>query len=147
MSKTKVDLGRHGFATLHDPADVSERSRRAVQRAQVAMEAFVHELRGRGVIPADIDLEDAPPQVTEEIGRRAITEAPDLMDAVNDTQIAALVAEWPFERPVTAETAAELPGDAYDMLKVACDELAPLLRPKLHAPTPAEDGPHTPFVS
>ncbi|MFC0438754.1 hypothetical protein [Kutzneria buriramensis] len=146
MSKTTVDLGKHGTATLRDPEDVPEKLRRRVQRANLASQIFVEELRTRGDIPADIDLSDVDEQTTRTIGRIVMTEHPEYMEQQQDAVILALVEDWPFEYPKTAEGLAEIPGTAYDKLLAACKALEPLLSPNLTAPTPPEAG-NTPFDS
>jgi hypothetical protein len=146
VSKTSVDLGRHGTAILRDPLDVPEKLRRRVMRANSAAQAFVEELKQRGEIPADLDSGDVDEDMTRRIGLLVTVEHPEFMENQQDAVLCALVESWPFEQPLTPEGLGEIPGSAYDALKAACAPLEPLLNPNYTAPTPVEAG-NTPFDS
>jgi hypothetical protein len=147
VSKTSVDLGKHGTATLRDPEDVPEKLRRRVQRANNAAQAFLEELRQRGEIPIDVDNSEFDEATTRRIGQLVLIEHPEFMENQRDAMILALVEDWPFDQPMTPEGLAEIPGSAYSKLLAACEQLEPLLNPNYQAPTPPEAGEDTPFGS
>ncbi len=146
MSKSTVDLGKHGTATLRDPADVPERARRVTHRSQIAVQAFMEDLKARGEIPADLDVSEVDEATTRRIGLLTTLERPELMEDLNDSVIVALVEQWPFPAPIDLNGVRELPGAAYDALRTACQPLAPLVLPNLTAVTPPEAG-NTPFAN
>ena len=144
MSQSTVDLGKHGTATLRDPSDVPEKARRVAHRAQIAVQAFMEELKTRGEVPADLDVSEVDEATTRRIGLLTTLEHPELMEDLSDAVIVALVEAWPFAAPITVDGVRELPGAAYDALRAACQPLAPLVLPNLTAVTPPEAG-NTPF--
>ncbi len=144
MSQSIVNLGKYGTATLRDPSDVPERARRVAHRSQIAVQAFMEELKTRGEVPADLDVTEVDEPTTRRIGLLTTLERPELMEDLNDAVIVALVEQWPFPAPVTLDGVRELPGAAYDALRTACQPLGPLVLPNLTAVTPPEEG-NTPF--
>lgn len=129
---TMFPLPDGAHALMRAPRTVAERLRRPVANARNRLGAM---------------LPDLPPGTPEDEQKRRYGQAmlphPELMNAVDDALIVALVSAWSFEFPVTMETVGDLPSPAYDALKEECERLAPELFPSFD-PTPAPDSPTVP---
>jgi hypothetical protein len=112
-----------GWAKLRDPHDVTERQRRPLSKVQRA-------LLGSNIGDVLIARQQAGQEVSEEEMTRLLRpyladEAMDLFEDSDDLLILALVEEWSYEKPVTAEAIQDLPAKVYDTLRDACRPLLP----------------------
>lgn len=117
---SRIDLPDGQWAELAPPKKVPERKRR---RYVAAMTDLV---QATNHLPKN---EKGEPDQSE-FGASEMEK----VDAVGDALILALVREWSFGE-VTLEAIAELPGDAFDALLIACRDLAPDLTPN-YEPSP-----------
>ena len=105
-------MGKHnvsgGWVDLREPEDVPERLRRKV---------------------TNLTIEGAP--VVAGLESKEMPDAADLMfiQSFNDSLALALVANWSFAFPVTADGLLELSGPVYDEIQKLCAPLVPRLMP------------------
>ena len=101
----KVSLPDGAWAVLRSPSAVPERLRRPVVKAMFA-----------GIAAAS--------QTTDNVGQDALAMVDNLevYSELNDLVIVARVAEWSFDLPIVLDSILDLPGNAYDHLKLVCAE-------------------------
>ena len=138
-----LSLPSGATADIRDVADVTERARRPLRRVQAKLGAnaefaeavsTAQKLKG-----ADADLTQAEQlQIAAGLGA-----AFDDLESLNDLLVAALVAGWSFEFPVSADACQDLPGRDLDALREAVSPYLPSLLPGFE-PTPDPDSPIAP---
>lgn len=146
----RIALPHDQWAELRDPEEVSERQRRRVRKAQQRVSLHSEEvgraqqLAASGVVHSDGTV--APEAAAEVLAAtKGIIESgvlDDVDDAV-DMALAALVARWSFDTPVSAETVADLPGGAYKALRDAAQPLIGQMNPDFD-PSPDPESPTKP---
>lgn len=137
MTTTAFSLPDGGSAILRDPKLVTERHRRPVTRlnSRIAGSAV-------GQLLASKDSMTEPE--FEEAARKILaTEEWALLDDLNDALIVALVESWPYAAPVTSEGLLDIPGEAYDALKIEASKHVTALMPSF-AVSPVEESPTPP---
>ena len=110
----RVELPDGQWAEIAPPKKVPERKRRRYVSAMTAL------VQATNHLPKN---EKGEPDQSE-FGSAEM----ELVDAVGDALIVALVREWSFGE-VTPDAVAELPADAFDVLLIVCRDLAPELTP------------------
>lgn len=137
----RITLPSGGWADLRAANDVTERQRRPIKRIQTQLAgnsgfvAAVNEAQaqGDGELSADAQLRIAA----------GMGDAFDLLESLNDFLIAAVVAGWSYDFPVSADSAQDLPGRDLDALREACAPYMSELSPNFE-PTPEADSPIVP---
>lgn len=105
-----------GWVELEDPKKVTQRKRRPVREAMVAMlrsGKAMTELGGLG----DIDPNQLTSEQATQVAEMAVSA--DLLgvaDEITEALIVALVDVWSFGDEVTVDALVDIPGDAYDAL-------------------------------
>jgi hypothetical protein len=132
---TGLTLPSGATCVLRDPAAVSERARRPVNRLQTRIAGS--EI-GRTIRAARDEGRDVSAE--EEL---ALASHPDavLVEDLNDALIVALVAEWSHPAPVTLEGILDIPGADYDALRRAVAPMVTDLVPDFTEPDPAPGSP------
>lgn len=133
MSARRVRLPADGWAELRDVRQVPERLRRPLLALHVRVAAFVDPERLAALQQADTAtaLATLGPDMAVAL---------EVMSQLNDLMIVAMVGEWSYEAPVTVEAVLDLPGEAYDRLRLAVAPYVTDLIPDF-SPTPEKAGP------
>lgn len=132
----RITLPSGATADLRDVADVTERQRRPIKRAQMKLASnqnFVASVKdvsdGENMTP------EAQLALAAEIGP-----ALDDLDNLNDLLIPAMVAGWSYGFPVSADAALDMPGRDYDALRKAVapfmSQLSPDFEPSADPASP-----------
>lgn len=150
----RVDLPRGAYAILRDPELVPDRLRRPIARLRRrAMAAAL----GAGLTPemardlAETGNGDGAEAAAADkrvavVLRMVEADAAGLDDELADAMVAALVTDWSYAEPITADSVADLPGAALDVLARECVRLLPRLFPSFE-PTVDESSPTGPSRS
>ena len=135
----RIELPGNDWAELRDPATLTERQRRPVRAAVMAMST--------GAMAASIDAAEATTADQAIAVAQAVTPA-DLavMVEVNDLVAVAMIEAWSFgEPPTSADALLDLPGGTYDLLVAAVAEHMPAFMGVDTTPTkPGEMSPTEP---
>jgi hypothetical protein len=123
---TKIALPGDTWALLRDPKAVTERQRRPVTRLAAGLHAS-GALKG----------------IDAESGEGLTVEALDGMSDLNDAIVLALVAEWSFDLPITADGLLDLPGAVYDSLREQTAKFTTALLPDF-SPSTDDESPSEP---
>lgn len=107
-----------GTATLRDPQQVPVKTRRV----------WEHATMGFGTIAFDIKNRIVDEKEQEAEFTKAGLQNPEMMEAINDAEILALVSEWSYG-PVSQDTLENLPSGTYNDLSKVCSPLAKQLSP------------------
>lgn len=132
---TRIELPDDEWADIRDPKKVSERLRRPVRQAAIALQQSLPEDQRRANLKvAEKALGEAEPEVQAAFGAPPIDDLvaeeeakkqelflPDEIqqanvDAYNEALLLSVVAAWSFGDTVDVESLRDLPGDAYDVL-------------------------------
>ncbi|RJQ68078.1 hypothetical protein D5S17_32770 [Pseudonocardiaceae bacterium YIM PH 21723] len=130
---TTVQLPDGAHALLRDAAQVPERLRRPYVAVQTRMGALASS------VPETLPEDERKRQV----GIKVMTEQPGLLSELTDTLMLALISNWSYDMPVTADSLLDLPVAAYDTLKAACEKQSSGLMVSFE-PTPDPDSPTEP---
>src|ERR1035437_8625013 len=103
---SRVELPDGAWCELADPVQVLHRKRKPVRRAM-------------------FKIAQRRAEQTDVIGEEEL----DLLEALNDLIVVALVTSWSFDAEVTVGALGDLPGDVYDALQLACAPLSGALLP------------------
>lgn len=124
-------------ATLRDPKLVTERHRRPVTKLQRRLAA--------SPVGQLLASKDKLSEEEFEEQARALLGSDDyeLLDQLNDALVVALVEVWPYNVPVTLDGLLDIPGEAYDALKVEASKHVSDLMPSF-AVSPSEESPTPP---
>lgn len=132
-----VRLPSGATALLRDAQQVTERARRPLDRLRVRYFAT-----DSGRLARSIAESGEEPTQDDALALQA-ADGYHLMDEMNDAAAAALVAEWSYDFPVTAESIADLPGPDYRALIDAVTPHVNAMTPGFE-PDPAPDSPTGP---
>lgn len=116
-------------ALLREPDQVPNRLRDPIKDAQMTLGVF------------GIDIEDMPEgKDKQRAAALMVAQHPKEFRAVDQALILALVQEWSYPFPVSADGLGELPGHAYDALKAACEPKLTEIFPSFKYVKASEDG-------
>lgn len=118
---TRVELPGGAWAELRGVNEVSERLRRPVVNLCIR----ANEL---GVFDEGADGNPSTPS----------TEGLEVVEALQDHVCVALIASWSFDLPITVDTVVDIPGPAYDALRVATAPLFLELMPDFGPSNPSD---------
>jgi hypothetical protein len=122
----RIDLPSGGWAELRDPADITERLRRPVQRTtmRVSQEGWLSLLASDKVTKfaeGPVDGKSPPPKPTEEeiaLAKTPLSEADvDAFSDLNDYVVVALTESWSFPEPISLDGLLDRKKDDYDKLR------------------------------
>lgn len=147
----RVELPRGGWAVLRDPELVPDRLRRPIARLRRKAMATA---MGAGLTPemardmtetGDGDGAEAAAadRRVAVVLRMVEADAAGIDEEFADHLVAALVVEWSYDEPITAEAVADLPGAALDVLAKECMRHLPRLFPSFE-PDESEASPTSP---
>lgn len=135
----RINLPSGATADLREVADVTERQRRPIKRIQTrlaGLPAFVNAVEEAKHQADGVDLTpDAQLKIAAGMG-----EAFDLLEDLNDSLVAALVAGWSYGFPVSVDACQDLSGRDLDALREAVAPFLAQLNPDFD-PSPAADSP------
>lgn len=135
----------NGWADLREPADVTERGRRPIKRIQSQLAA--RPVFQSAVATAQRERKGKTLSQESQLKIAAgMGDAFDLLEDLNDHLVAALVAAWSYEAPVSADAVQDLPGLDLDALREACAPYMQQIMPDFE-PTPDADSPTEPSVA
>ena len=100
----KIELANGGWAVLRDPASVSVKLRRPVEKALMTIARS--QAKNALLAPSDVAANLDPATI-------------DQFYELNDLLIVALVESWSFEKDITLDNVLELPSEAYKTLQEA----------------------------
>lgn len=132
-----------GWADLRDVSDVTERQRRPIKRVQAALGAnpeFAAAITSAKALRADGEDLSPADQIAIAAGMGA---AFDDLERLNDLLVAALVAGWSYDVPVSEDACQDLPAHDLDALREACSPFMAQILPGFE-PTPETDSPTVP---
>jgi hypothetical protein len=136
-----ITLPSGATADIRDVADVTERQRRPIKRIQTRLAGMPAFANAVAEAQAQGDGTDLTPEAQLKIAA-GMGEAFDLLEDLNDSLVAALVAGWSYAFPVSADAAQDLPGRDLDALRTAVapylTQLNPDFDPSPDAASPIE---------
>lgn len=134
---TPLTLPSGATAVLREPRMVTERLRRPFMRAQ-------RRLASSDLSVIYLAAQNEGRELTEAEGLEiAAHPDADLLEDLDYLAVAALVAEWSYDFPVSADTVLDLPSCDLDALRAAVRPLIPQMSPNF-TPTPDPDSPTPP---
>ncbi len=139
----RVNLPSGGWADIRDVADVTERQRRPIKRAQSKLGAngeFLAAVKAAQDLKGD-ETELTPAEQSEIAA--GLGSAFDDLEELNDLLVAALVAGWSYGDVVTADACQDIPGRDLDALREAVTPYMAQLMPGFE-PSPDPDSPTGP---
>jgi hypothetical protein len=139
-----VNLPSGATADLRDVAEVTERQRRPIKRIQAqlaARPAFAAAVKEAQAI-AKAAGTDLSPEAELRIAA-GMGDAFDLLEDLNDSLVAALVAGWSYGFAVTVDAVQDVPGADLDALRKECAPYLPKLLPDFE-PSADTDSPTAP---
>jgi hypothetical protein len=139
----RKNLPSGAWADIREVADVTERARRPIKRVQAKLAA-------NGDFRAAVEAAEESTDDGSEMSvadQMAIAEgmgsAFDDLELMNDLLVAALVAGWSYEFPVSTDAVQDLPGRDLDALREAVSPLLSQLMPGFE-PSPEASSPIVP---
>jgi hypothetical protein len=135
-----ITLPSGATADIRAVADVTERMRRPIKRVQAKLAADPE--FAAAVATAEALKEDGEELTQEEQLSIAagLGSAFDDLELVNDLLVAAMVAGWSYDFPVSADACQDLTASDLDALRKAVAPFLPQLNPDFE-PTPDADSP------
>lgn len=134
---TPLTLPSGATAVLRDPRMVTERLRRPFMAVQ-------RKLAGSDLSVIFLAAQNEGRELTETEGLQLAGHPDaDLLAELDYLAVAALVAEWSYDFPVTADTVLDLPVCDLDALRAAVKPLIPQMAPNF-TPTPEPESPTPP---
>lgn len=117
----KIELPGGNWAKLRDPQDITDKQRRPLAKLQRLLAAS--DLGDALTQRAEMGEEVTEKQLNDLLKPVLAGEEWDLLESTSDLLVVALVEEWSFEQPITAESVQNLPGRVSKALRAACDPL------------------------
>lgn len=139
----RVSLPSGATADLRPSADVTERQRRPIKRIQAqlgAKPAFVAAIGEAKDVEGELSAE-AQLKIAAGMG-----DAFELLEQLNDFLVAAVVAGWSYDFPVSADAVQDLSGRDLDALREKVAPYMAELSPGFE-PTPEDESPTEPSTA
>lgn len=124
----RITLSNGGWADIKAPTAVSERNRRPVEKALLA-------------IAQSNAMKDLESTTVAEIASTIDSDSFDKFTVLNDLLIVARVSAWSFDLPITLDNILDLPGEDYKTLQEATAEGITEMMPNFSA----SDEPDSPI--
>jgi hypothetical protein len=141
----RIDLPSGATADIREVADVTERQRRPIKRIQTRLAGLPAFVNAIDEAKAQSEGEELSPETQLKIAA-GMGEAFDLLEELNDSLVAALVAGWSFPFAVSVDAVQDLPGRDLDALRTAVSPYLSQLNPDFD-PSPEPESPSVASVA
>jgi len=140
----RKNLPSGATADIREVADVTERQRRPIKRMQAKLGAngeFLSAVKAAQDLKGGDDVELTPAE--QSAIAAGMGSAFDDLESLNDLLVAALVAGWSYDFPVSEDACQDLPGRDLDALREAVSPYMAQLLPGFE-PSPEPESPIVP---